>query len=75
MITKETPKIEWDNRGGASPTILLVALLALVTPLTPVVAGVIEIARFDEMLMLEWIRTSAVEETIIEFYRKLGWPF
>lgn len=54
--------------------ILAGGLLALVAPFTPVVAGAIEVALFDTHLAAEWLRSTAVEDTIADYYRALGWP-
>jgi hypothetical protein len=51
------------------------AMLSLLTPFTPVVIGAIEVALFDTHMAVEWLRTTAVEETIADFYRALGCPF
>ena len=47
--------------------------LALLTPFTPLVVGAIELSFFNTHAAAEWLRTTAVEETIVEFYRELGW--
>jgi hypothetical protein len=50
-------------------------MFCLLTPFTPILVGAIEVALFDTHMAFEWLRTTAVEETITDFYRAIGWPF
>jgi hypothetical protein len=54
--------------------VIAIATLSLITPFTPIVVGAIEVALFDTHMAFEWLRTTAVEETIADFYRALGCP-
>ncbi len=56
-------------------TMTAVVMFCLLTPFTPILVGAIEVALFDTHMAFEWLRTTAVEETITDFYRAIGWPF
>jgi hypothetical protein len=63
------------THGKWSGAALAGVTLALMMPLMPVVVGAIELSFFDTHVAFQWLRTSAVEETIMEFYKELGWMF
>ena len=74
MQTKRWERCGPDARGGEGLVILLCLLLAFVTPFTPLLVGVVEIALFDQELAKQWVESEGVVETIAAFYRALGMP-
>jgi hypothetical protein len=66
-------------RHGSQPILqgvmvfIVGATVALILPLTPLMAGALELARFDTELAIEWLSTSAAQEIFEEVLRELEW--
>jgi hypothetical protein len=70
MLKKQKIRV----RGQSVLVVVVVMFLVLITPLKPLLVGAIELAIVDKQIAFDWLRTTAVEETIADFYRSLGWP-
>jgi hypothetical protein len=74
MQTKRWERLGPDARSAEALVVVLCLLLAFVTPFTPLLVGVLEIALFDQEMAKQWVESEGVVETIAAFYRALGMP-